>query len=135
MLKEIVYVFGSFCFSLGFVYIVWKKLNEIRKICIGSEDESVKGIVVGKKTFLYTGDVHPIVSCKIKGSEILYQYRFYYNLSQFPLGKEVDLKVSRISGIPYDKKDLIKDILLHVFFLIICILGTVAGCLCTFRFS
>lgn len=133
MLKDIMMVIISFISSLIFFYGIMKKIKYLMEIHIGKNDEIIVGKVVGKRVYLPTGDIHPVVLCNVEGAEVSYVYRYIYNENKYPMGKEIELKLSRISGIPYDKKDLIKDILLHVFFLIICVLGTIAGFLCTFR--
>ena len=91
------------------------------------DDEVIKGKVIGRKPFLLTGDIRPFVLCNIDGLKVTYAYRYVYSEKKYPIGAEVKLKVSKLSGLPYDKKDLMKDILLHLFFLLICGLGTGAG--------
>ena len=127
MIEEILTVLGSLSFSLGFIYLVIKKSKDIYQIHMGHSDELIKGKVVGKKIFLLTGDVHPIVLCNKNNSELIYVFRYFYNEKKYPLGMEIELKISNVSGLLYDKRDLMKDMLLHVFFLIICIFGTLAG--------
>ena len=85
---------------------------------MSSDDEMIKGKVIGKKLFLLTGDIHPIVQCNINGLEVTYTYRYFYSEKKYPIGTEAALMVSKISGLPYDKKDLVKDMIFSVFCLV-----------------
>ena len=120
-------VFGSLIFTFVFIYALLKKIKDIKRIQMRRDDEIIKGKVIGREPYLLTGDISPVVLCNINGSKVTYTYRYIYSEKKYPIGTEVELKVSNISGLPYDKKDLTKDILLHLFFLLICILGTGAG--------
>lgn len=125
--KNIQIVFGSLIFTFVYIYIILKKIKDIKTIQMRPDDEIIKGKVIGRKPFLLTGDIRPLVLCNINGSKVMYTYRHIYNEKKYPVGTEVELKVSNISGLPYDKKDMMKDILLHLFFLLICSLGTGVG--------
>ena len=127
MLKDIMMVIISFIFSLGFFYGIMKKIKDLTQIRMGKNDETIVGKVVGKRVYLPTGDIHPVVLCNVKGVEVSYVYRYIYNENKYPMGKEVLLKISSVSGLPYDKKDMIKDIMFHVFFLFFFCMGLVAG--------
>ncbi len=102
-------------FTLLLFYILLKKIKYISELQMSSDDKMIKGKVIGKNLFLLTGDIHPIVQCNINGSEVTYTYRYFYSEKKYPIGTEVELKVSEISGLPYDKKDLVKDMIFTVF--------------------
>ena len=127
MLKDIMMVIISVIFSLGFFYGIMKKIKDLTQIRMGKNDETIVGKVVGKKVYLPTGDIHPVVLCNVKGVEVSYVYRYIYNENKYPMGKEVLLKISSVSGLPYDKKDMIKDIMFHVFFLFFFCMCWIAG--------
>ena len=127
MLKDIMMVIISFIFSLGFFYGIMKKIKDLTQIRMGKNDETIVGKVVGKRVYLPTGDIHPVVLCNVKGVEVSYVYRYIYNANKYPMGKEVLLKISSVSGLPYDKKDMIKDIMFHVFFLFFFCMCWIAG--------
>lgn len=127
MLKDIMMVIISFIFSLGFFYGIMKKIKDLTQIRMGKNDETIVGKVVGKRVYLPTGDIHPVVLCNVKGVEVSYVYRYIYNENKYPMGKEVLLKISSVSGLPYDKKDMIKDIMFHVFFLFFFCMCWIAG--------
>lgn len=127
MLKDIMMVIISFIFSLGFFYGIIKKIKDLTQIRMGKNDETIVGKVVGKRVYLPTGDIHPVVLCNVKGVEVSYVYRYIYNENKYPMGKEVLLKISSVSGLPYDKKDMIKDIMFHVFFLFFFCMCWIAG--------
>lgn len=124
-IKEIWMFFCSLFFSTLYIYFFIKKIKYIRQIQMRRGDKIIKGNIVENKIFLLTGDVHPIVSCDINGSERIYKYRYFYNEKKFPIGKEINLSISQISGLPYDKKDLIKDMVFYLFFSVFCILSLV----------
>lgn len=105
-------------FTLLLFYILLKKIRYISELQMSSKDEIIKGTVIGKKTFLLTGDIHPIVQCNINGSEVTYTYRYFYSEKKYPIGTEVELRVSKISGLPYDKKDLVRDMIFIAFSLL-----------------
>lgn len=47
-------------------------IKYIIELQMSSDDEMIKGKVIGKKLFLLTGDIHPIVQCNINGLEVTY---------------------------------------------------------------
>ena len=120
-------LFGAFIFVVGYMWIILKKLKDIKNFQMSSDDETIEGEIVDNKPFLFTGDVHPVALCLMNGIELKYEYRYFYSESQFPIGKKVELKISRASGLPYVRKDLIKDIILHLFFMIFFIIGICGG--------
>lgn len=127
MAKNIQTVFCSLIFTFVYIYIVLKKIKDIKEIQMKSDDEIIKGKVIGRKPFLLTGDIQPVILCNINGSKVTYTYRYFYSEKKYPIGMEVELRMSNISGLLYDKKDLMKDLVLHLFFLLICSLGLGAG--------
>lgn len=87
-----------------------RKIIETKNIKMESDDGNIKAKVIGGHLFI-TGDIRPILLYKINGAEKRYTYRFYYNAGNYPVGQEVDLKLSKISGLAYDKSDIIKDLI------------------------
>lgn len=115
LIKDSLTVLSALVFTLLLFYILLKKIKYISELQMSSDDEMIKGKVIEKKLFLLTGDIHPIVQCNIDGSEVTYTYRYFYSENKYPIGTEVALRVSKISGLPYDKKDLVKDMMFTVF--------------------
>lgn len=101
-------------FAILDTYFFINKLIETKKIKISSNDKDIKAKVVGGHLFI-TGDIRPILLYKINEEEKEYTCRFYYSAKKYPIGKEVDLKISMISGLAYIKNDLIKDFIFHSF--------------------
>lgn len=125
--KDSLTVLSALIFTLLLFYILLKKIKYISELQIGSDDEMIKGKVVGKNLFLLTGDIHPIVQCNINGSEVTYTYRYFYSEKKYPIGTEVVLRMSKVSGLPYDKKDLVKDMILTAFSLFFSSSALIAG--------
>lgn len=113
--KDSLNVLGALIFTVLLFYIVLKKIKYISELQMSSDDEMIKGKVVGQNTFLLTGDIHPVVLCNIDGSEVTYTYRYFYSEKKYPIGTGVELRMSKASRLPYDKKDLVKDMILTAF--------------------
>lgn len=101
---------------MGFICL-YRIIKEIRTIKINSDDGTIIATVVDAHVFT-TGDVRPILLYTVNGENKKYTYHFYHRLKEFPIGKEVELRLSRASGLAYDKKDLIQGILMNVFSII-----------------
>lgn len=107
-------------------YFFCKKIIETKKIKISSNDKDIKAKVIGGHLFI-TGDIRPILLYRINEEEKEYTCRFYYSVKKYPIGKEVDLKISTISGLAYIKNDLIKDFVFHSFRMIYLYFGLFIG--------
>lgn len=83
-------IFGGFC--------LFKILKEICEIKMSSDDGSIKATVVDV-SILTTGDIRPILLYTVNGEKKKYIYHFYHRFKEFPIGKEVELKLSNISGL------------------------------------
>ena len=113
------------------LYIVIDRIKNILRIKMGKADETVIGKIVGRKPFLFTGDISPIVECNQHNSTFVYTYHYFYSKEKYPLGGRVELKLSKKSGLLYDKKDLIKELVLYVFGFLLFESGLIVG-ICLF---
>lgn len=123
-MRIILIVFGSLFFGILDTYFFVKKIIDTKEIKISPNDEDIKAKVIGWDLFI-TGDIRPILLYRINGEEKRYTCRFYYSTKKYPIGREVDLKISKISRLAYDKKDLRKDFFFHLFrilYWILCLL-------------
>lgn len=124
--KDVFYLLGCLAGTImGFITLAMI-LKEIKKIRIGSDDGDIKAAVVEWRLF-YTGDIRPILLYTIDGKEKKYEYHFYHDKEEYPIGKEVNLKLSSVSGLAYDKKDLIKGLLLRLFGTLFFVAGLIIG--------
>lgn len=125
--KALFCIFVGLAFDVIDIYFFIRSLKEIKKIKIGSNDSYVKAIVVGKYNLYITGDIRPILSYTVDGEEKKYVYHFYHTSKKYPVGKEIYLKLSNISGLAYDKKDLIQGVLFNLFRILLWSVGLLLG--------
>ena len=126
LLKELLLILGCLIASIMSVLCLINLIKEIKKIKMTAHDGDIKAIVVDAYVFT-TGDIRPILLYTVNGEDKKYTYHFYHNLKEFPMGKEVRLKLSSISGLAYDKKDLIQGLLMVLFATIFFGGGLLAG--------
>lgn len=112
--KDVFILLGCLVGTIMGIIALIMIFKEIKKIKIGSNNGDIKATVVEWRLF-YTGDIRPVLLYTVDGKERKYEYHFYHNKEEYPIGKEVNLKFSRVSGLAYDKKDLIKGLLLRLF--------------------
>lgn len=108
------YILGSLLAVIMGMISLCKIVNEILKIKIRHDDGMITAKVVDAHIFT-TGDVRPILLYTVNGENKKYTYHFYHRLKEFPIGKEVELRLSSASGLAYDKKDLIQGLLSLIF--------------------
>ena len=125
-IKEVLLIIGCLIASVMGVLCLIKILKEISEIKMSSADRDIKAIVVDAYVFM-TGDIRPVLTYTVNEKDKKYVYHFYHNLKEFPIGKEVNLKLSNISGMAYDKKDLIQRLLFDLFGTIFYVTGLCAG--------
>lgn len=70
-----------------------------------------------------TSDIRPVLVYTVNGKDKKYVYHFYHTLKEFPIGKEVNLKLSNISGMAYDKKDLMQGFCFIMFAILFLAVG------------
>lgn len=86
-----------------------KEIKRIRTIKIGFSDENIEAIVIGSLYMM--GGAKPILQYTVNGIQNQYTYHFYCSSSKYFKGEKVILKISKNSGLAYDKIDIIKAIL------------------------
>lgn len=124
--KDVFYLLVGLIGTIMGIIALIMIFKEIKKIRIGSKDGNIKATVVEWRLF-YTGDIRPILLYTVDGKEKKYEYHFYHNKEEYPIGKEVNLKLSSFSGLAYDKKDLIQGLLLRLFATLFIAAGLIAG--------
>lgn len=105
---------GMFVLLVNLIELI-KEIKEIKKLKIGSNDRNIKAIVVDFLPYIITGDIRPILQYVVEETDKKYIYHFYYNQKKYPMGKEVTLKLSEDSGLAYDRTDLVKALVYHLF--------------------
>lgn len=108
-----------------------QRLQKVKEINWSSDDDFIKATVVDWH-YIYAGDVQPVVSYWVDGEEKKYEYIYFYNRKDFPIGKEIYLKFSKRSGLAYDKKDLIKGLLWMIFGILFFGMGVILGIIAVF---
>lgn len=88
-----------------------EEIKEIRKIKIKPDDDIIEAKVVNFRWAVVSTDIHPILQYNVDGTDKRYTYHFYYSSKGYPIGKQMTLKLSKESGLAYDKADLIKAVL------------------------
>ena len=125
-IKDILLIIGCLIASVMGVLCLIKILKEFNEIEMSSKDRDIKAIVVDAYVFM-TGDIRPVLMYKVNGKDKKYVYHFYHKLKEFPIGKEVNLKLSNSSGLAYDKNDLLQGLLFVLFGTIFFMAGLFAG--------
>lgn len=125
-IKVLFYILCSMVCAFFTIKMLLLRINEFKKYKISADDGKIKAVVVGHNA-AYKGDICPIVSYVVDGNEKQYEYSFYHFEKEFPIGKEVDLKLSKASGLAYNKKDLIQGIVFWLFFTFFCSAGVLVG--------
>ncbi|MDE5965248.1 MAG: hypothetical protein K2G89_00220 [Lachnospiraceae bacterium] len=104
-----------------------KEIKRIKEIKVKSSDGYIKAVVVDSASTLdLTSDVKPILQYTVGGIDKKYIYHFNCNPKQYPIGKEVKLRLSEDSGLAYDRKDLVKSLVEHLLVIMFFGLGVCA---------
>ena len=126
LMKDLIYLLGTGMFTIAGVFLLVRIINEIKKIKMDAKDGNIKGVVVDWY-ILNTGDIRPVVAYTVNNEEKKYVYHFYHRCKEYPIGKEVYLKLSEKSGLAYDKVDLVKGTLFIIFSLVFFMFALLAG--------
>lgn len=101
-------------FTIFGIISLIKIIKEVRKIRISSQDGCIMATVKDWRIFTM-GDIFPVLSYEVNGEKKIYEFHFVRNRKDYPIGKEVNLRLSYVSGLAYDKKDLIQGFLIIIF--------------------
>ena len=117
--RELLGTIGLIIFGLVAIiqgYITLKKINKIK----GSEiDENVEATVV-KYNYVYrSSDIKPVFLYEVDGKKKLYEFYTFHRRKEYPIGKICILKLSKKSGMAYDKRDVMKGKIYQYFFIFI----------------
>lgn len=115
--KLVFFILAGLMFTIFGIIGLFKLIKEVMKIKIGSFDGYIKATVIYWKIFT-TGDIYPVLSYMVNGEEKIYEFHFVHSSKEYPIGKEVELRLSSASGLAYDKKDLIQGFLVCIFALL-----------------
>lgn len=119
--------------SVQFMSLI-KEIKAIKKIKATLHDGTIRAVVIDTVSQISTSDIKPILQYTVAGIDKKYIYHFYYSRKQYPIGKEVTLRLSGSSGLAYDRTDLIKAFIYELgltmfsaFCVIVCIIGLILG--------
>lgn len=109
MVKELIgFIVGVICF-LGCLRLLVKRIKEFIKI--KPDDRDIKATVIHLIP-LTARQVQPVLQYNVDGAVKVYKYHSSCAPERYAIGDEVTLKLSRKSGLVYDKGDLKRELLL-----------------------
>ena len=105
------------------LYILVKWIRSSLKIRMDKEDPYIKGTVCELVTRPWSDFIIPVVEYNVNGVKRQYRFRNAFPFGTYEVGREVELNLSKKSGLAYDRRDIMKELWTYIIFLIIFVLG------------
>lgn len=110
---------------LGCVDLVVKRIKEYIRIGVDAGDIDIEGRVIEVIPLLGGNRVQPIIQYTMNEKTAIYKFHSGYSQDKYLVDDRVILKLSKRSGMVYEKSDLIREIKSNIALVLMMLLGII----------